>query len=168
VVPFRSQCASHHIDPDNLTRDGNKDGRAPPHFGALVLAQRGLPRRHITVMYVLWAIDSIGIIAYAFAGTVLHAMAIRLVTGGMSATAMVIWGTLMHRLVPSDLLGRVSSFDWLISISLVPLSFALTGPVASAIGDDATMLWAGQLATIVFLFVPGIRDTEGKLSRATS
>ena len=140
-------------------------------IGALVLAQRGLPRRHITVMYILWAIDSIGIIAYAFAGTVLHAMAIRLVTGGMSATAMVIWGTLMHRLVPRDLLGRVSSCDWLISISLVPLSFALTGPVASAIGDDATMLWAGLLgtvATIVFLFVPGIRDTEGMLSRATS
>jgi hypothetical protein len=43
-------------------------------------------------MYILWAIDSIGIIAYAFAGTVLHAMAIRLVTGGMSATAMVNWG----------------------------------------------------------------------------
>jgi hypothetical protein len=77
----------------------------------------------------------------------------------------------MHRLVPRDLLGRVSSVDWLISISLVPLSFALTGPVATAIGDDATMLWAGllgTLATIEFLFEPGIRDTEGKLSRATS
>jgi hypothetical protein len=43
--------------------------------------------------------------------------------------------------------------------------------VATAIGDDATMLWAGllgTLATIVFLFVPGIPDTEGKLSRTTS
>lgn len=117
-------------------------------------------------MYVLWTIESLGIAAYAFAGTVSHAMAIRLLTGGMSATALVIWGTLMHRLVPKELLGRVSSFDWLMSISLVPLSFALTGPVAAAIADEATMLWAGLLggiASISFLFLPGIRDTEGRL-----
>lgn len=137
-------------------------------IGALVLAQRGLPQRHITVMYILWAIEGIGIILYAFAGSISQAMVIRLLTGGMSATAMVIWGTLMHKLVPKELLGRVSSFDWLMSISLVPLSFALTGPVAASIGDDATMFWAGLLgtiATIAFLFVPGIRDTEGALSR---
>jgi hypothetical protein len=137
-------------------------------IGALVLAQRGLPQRHITVMYILWSIEGIGIILYAFAGSISQAMVIRLLTGGMSATAMVIWGTLMHKLVPKELLGRVSSFDWLMSISLVPLSFALTGPVAASIGDDETMFWAGLLgtiATIAFLFVPGIRDTEGALSR---
>jgi hypothetical protein len=43
----------------------------------------------------------------------------------------------------------VSSLDWLMSISLVPLSFALTGPIAQGIGDDATMLWAGLLGSAV-------------------
>jgi hypothetical protein len=78
----------------------------------------------------------------------------------------------MHRIVPKELLGRVSSLDWLMSIGLVPISFAATGPVAAAIGDDATLVWAGLLgtiATVAFLFVPGIRDAEGMLScRPTS
>ena len=38
------------------------------------------------------------------------------------------------------LLGRVSSLDWLISIGLLPLSFALTGPVAAAIGARTTLV----------------------------
>jgi hypothetical protein len=108
------------------------------------------------------------IAAYAFAGSVGNAMVISVLTGGLSATAMIIWSTLMHRIVPKELLGRVSSLDWLMSISLVPISFAVTGPAAAAIGDDATLVWAGLLgtiATIAFLFVPGIRDTEGTLSR---
>ena len=32
------------------------------------------------------------------------------------------------------MLGRVSSLDWLISIGLLPLSFALTGPVSALLG----------------------------------
>jgi DHA3 family tetracycline resistance protein-like MFS transporter len=34
----------------------------------------------------------------------------------------------------------VSSLDWLISIGLLPLSFALTGPVSGAIGAQTTLV----------------------------
>jgi len=69
----------------------------------------------------------------------------------------------MHRLVPRELLGRVSSLDWLVSVSLIPISFALTGPVAAAVGTQATLIGAGVLGvpiTIAFVFLPGMRDTE--------
>jgi hypothetical protein len=65
--------------------------------------------------------------------------------------------------VPSHLLGRVTSLDWMISISLTPISFAITGPVADAIGVRETLVAAGVLGTAVtlaFLFVPGMRDLE--------
>jgi hypothetical protein len=117
----------------------------------------------MTFMYVAWALSDFGMIIYAFAADMWHAMAIRFVTGGAATAGLIVWGTLMHRLVPTHLLGRVSSLDWLMSISLVPLSFALTGPVAEAIGDDATMVWAGLLGSAVttaFLFVPGVRATQ--------
>ena len=39
---------------------------------------------------------------------------------------------------PRHLLGRVSSLDWFISIGLLPLSFALTGPAANLFGTRAT------------------------------
>ena len=116
----------------------------------------------MTFMYVPWALSD-GMIIYAFAGELWHAMAIRFVTGGAATAGLIVWGTPMHRLMPTHLLGRVSSLDWLMSISLVPLSFALIGPIAQGIGDDATMLWAGVLGaavTTAFLFVPGVCATE--------
>jgi DHA3 family tetracycline resistance protein-like MFS transporter len=65
--------------------------------------------------------------------------------------------------VPSALLGRVSSLDWLISVGLLPLSFALTGPVSGAIGARATLVGAGVLGamvTLAALWVPGMRVLE--------
>jgi hypothetical protein len=84
---------------------------------------------------------------------------------------MIVWGTLMHRLVPAELLGRVSSLDWLISTALVPVSFILTGPISNSIGVDETLIGAGLIGsflTFVFLLIPGIRDTEkdGSLAAA--
>ena len=52
----------------------------------------------------------------------------------LETAGTIVWATAKQRHVPAALLGRVSSLDWLISIGLLPLSFALTGPVSGAIG----------------------------------
>jgi len=62
------------------------------------------------------------------------------------------------------MLGRVSSLDWLISIGLLPVSFALTGPVANALGSRGALVAAGIVGAIVTgaaYFVPRMRDIEG-------
>jgi DHA3 family tetracycline resistance protein-like MFS transporter len=69
------------------------------------------------------------------------------------------------------MLGRVSSLDWLISIGLLPLSFALTAPVAGLVGPQATLIGAaviGGAVTLGALFLPGMRDIEdaGRRGRA--
>jgi hypothetical protein len=69
----------------------------------------------------------------------------------------------VHTLVPGHLLGRVTSLDWFMSTSLVPVSFALTGPVSHALGAQTTLVAAGVSAgvvTMLFLFIPGVRATE--------
>ncbi len=60
------------------------------------------------------------------------------------------------------MLGRVSSVDWFVSIGLTPVSFALTGPIADAVGARETLAGAGFLGllTFGFLFIPGVRDPE--------
>ena len=53
--------------------------------------------------------------------------------------------------------------DWLISIGLLPLSFALTGPVSGALGARTTLIAAGLLGGVVTfaaLLLPGMRDVE--------
>ncbi|MGH3041737.1 MAG: MFS transporter [Gaiellaceae bacterium] len=132
-------------------------------LAALVLGQRGLPRRHITFMYSAWTIGSLALVGFGLAGTVWQMQAISFLEGAFFTAGMVVWGTLVQTLVPGELLGRVTSLDWFVSTSLVPVSFALTGPVSAVLGAQTTLIAAGiaaAIATIVFLFVPGVRDTE--------
>jgi DHA3 family tetracycline resistance protein-like MFS transporter len=139
---------------------------------AIVMGQRGkLPRRAITALYAAWAVGMFGTAGFGIVTGVWQAMLVALVTEAGITVLVVIWFTLVQRLVPSALLGRVVSLDWMISTAGVPLSFAITGPAASAFGADATLILAGVLGggiTLVFLFVPGARGPErdGSLTRA--
>jgi hypothetical protein len=132
-------------------------------LAAVVMSQLGLPRKHMTFMYVAWAVGCLGIAGLAFASVLWQAMASSFVQQALFASGLIVWGTLIQTLVPTRLLGRVTSLDWLVSTSLVPISFALTGPVAAAIGAEATLAGAGVIAcaaTLLCLLIPGMRDTE--------
>lgn len=134
---------------------------------AFLMGQRGLPRRCVIVMFCAWALQSGLLIGFALATGLWVFAVISLLSGGLSAVGNVVWGTLMNTLVPDALRGRVSSFDWLVSIGLIPVSFALTGPLAAALGASATLLvagGAGATAMIAFLAVPGLRDPERRLA----
>ena len=131
--------------------------------GALVLGQRGLPRRHVTVMYVSWALATASIAGYAIATHRWHLMAIAAVAGILEGTGAIVWGTLMQTRVPGHLLGRVASFDWMVSTALIPVSFALAGPLGEAFGAQAVLAGAGAAGLVFglgFLLVPGVRDPE--------
>lgn len=136
------------------------------------MGQAGLPRRHITFMYCGWAAGIGTLAVYAFATALWQAIVTEFLAWAAITAAMIVWGTLMHTLVPRQLLGRVTSVDWMVSTAFVPISFALTGPVSEAIGVRETFFWGGTLgmvATLVFLAWPGVRDTEreGLTMRAT-
>ena len=90
-------------------------------------------------------------------------MVANFIGAGAFTAGLIVWSTLMQKLVPTELLGRVSSFDWFVSVSLIPVSFAITGPIAAAIGPEATLIAAavvGVPLTLGFLFLPGMRATE--------
>jgi MFS family permease len=82
----------------------------------------------------------------------------------LETAGTIVWATAKQRHVPPALLGRVSSLDWLISIGLLPVSFALTGPVSGAVGAQAALVGAGVLGGVITaaaLLVPGMRAIEG-------
>jgi MFS family permease len=139
---------------------------------ALTFGQRGrLPRRAMTVLYLAWAVGMLMTAGFALVSEVWQAAAVAFVSESCITALIVIWYTLLQRLVPSHLLGRVSSLDWMISIAGVPLSFAVVGPAADAFGVDATLIAAGVLgfaATVTFMFLPGAREPErdGSLEHA--
>lgn len=136
------------------------------------MAQRGsLPRRPLTLMYLAWAVGMLLTAGFGLVTAVWQAMAVAFVAEGAIALLVVLWFTMLQRLVPSDLLGRVSSLDWMISIAGAPLSFLIVGPAANVFGADVVLIAAGVLgcaATLAFMFVPGARGPErdGRLQRS--
>jgi DHA3 family tetracycline resistance protein-like MFS transporter len=130
---------------------------------ALVMGQRGHPRRDVTFTYVCWTIATVAVVGYGLGRSVAQLMVACLVFNALEAAGTIVWATIKQRLVPSGLLGRVSSLDWMISIGLLPVSYALTAPVAGLVGVRATLVGAGAVGaavTLAALFVPGVRDVE--------
>ena len=107
-------------------------------FAAVVMGNRDMPRRHITFMYGVWTLSTLAVAGYGLASFPWQAMVASFVFNALEGAGTIVWATTKGRLVPERLLGRVSSFDWFISIGLVPLSFAITGPVAGCLrgADD--------------------------------
>ncbi|MGI8708275.1 MAG: MFS transporter [Actinomycetota bacterium] len=132
-------------------------------IASIAMAQRGLPRRSVTVMFMNLAAGTFVFTFFAVVHATWQAMLVSFFMTATFTVGIIVWGTLMHKLVPSDLLGRVSSLDWMVSTTLIPLSFALTGPIAHAIGEEATLAGAGVLGgglILAFLLTPGLRRIE--------
>jgi DHA3 family tetracycline resistance protein-like MFS transporter len=100
---------------------------------------------------------------YGLMSELWHALVASLFIHSLFEIGQITWVTLLQQLVPREMLGRVSSLDWMVSTGLVPVSFALTGPIADALGAEVTMVGAALLGGVLMgglLFVPGVRDPE--------
>jgi MFS family permease len=125
-----------------------------------VMAQRGMPRRNMTFIYVAWSVSTLTVAGYGLAHHAWQLMLACFAFNAFETAGLIVWLTTKQSLVPARLLGRVSSLDWLISIGLMPLSYALAGPVAGLFGVRPTLIGAGLLGasiTLAFLFLPGMR-----------
>jgi MFS family permease len=130
---------------------------------AIVIGQNGLPRRSILFMYVSWTAATFAVAGYGLVHALWGLMVASIVFNGLETAGTIAWSTAKQRHVPAALLGRVSSLDWMISIGLLPVSYALTGPVSSALGARTTLVAAGLVGgavTLAAAFVPGVRALD--------
>ncbi|MHA6785334.1 MFS transporter [Pseudonocardia saturnea] len=123
-------------------------------LGALGASAGRLPRRYLTWMLLLWGAGSAPLAVIGLTDRLWIMGVAAFVVGVTGAVAQVIWGTLLQRRVPADLLGRVSSLDFFVSLALMPVSMALAGPVGDALGLPVTFVLAGTIP--VFLAVAAI------------
>jgi MFS family permease len=130
---------------------------------AIGMGQSREPRRNVTFMYVTWTLATLAVAGYGLATAAWQLMIACLAFNAFETAGTIVWATMKQRHVPASMLGRVSSLDWLISIGLLPLSFALTAPAASAFGAQTTLVGTALLGgaiTLAALFLPGMRDLE--------
>jgi DHA3 family tetracycline resistance protein-like MFS transporter len=130
---------------------------------AFVIGSVGQPKRRVTVMYASWGLGVLLIAVYGVMTSLWQALLACLLCSGAFELGSIIWTTMLQQRVPRELLGRVSSLDWMMSTGLVPVSFALTGPVAAIIGPERTIVGASLIGAVLMcglLFYPGVRDPE--------
>jgi DHA3 family tetracycline resistance protein-like MFS transporter len=130
---------------------------------AIAMARSGLPSKRIGFIYVVWTLATLAVTGYGLANAIWQLMLASLAFNLLETAGTIVWATMKQRLVPAALLGRVSSLDWLISIGLLPVSFALTAPVSALIGVRGTLIaagLAGAAATLGGLALPGMLASD--------
>lgn len=118
-------------------------------LGALAVSSGRLPRRYLTVMMAMWGLGSIPLVVVGFTSSFTWMAVATFVVGVTDGAGMVIWGTLLQRRVPTEMLGRVSSLDFFVSLAFMPLSFAIVGPLSKVVTMQTIFLVAGIAPVIL-------------------
>lgn len=73
-------------------------------------------------------------------------------TGFGFSLLMIWWETALARHIPASALSRVSAWDWMGSLALLPLGFLVAGPLAAAFGPR-TVLGVGSVIGFLLLLI---------------
>jgi MFS family permease len=103
-------------------------------IGALIASNMKMPRRRIRVMIAYWTIASLAGLAIGFATNFWEVMIFPVVASPLLLFGNVIWESMMQSEVPRELLGRVSSVDWFMSLGLAPIGVVVAGFLATEWG----------------------------------
>ncbi len=118
-------------------------------IGALAVSSRRLPRRYLTVMMTMWSVGTVPLVLVGVTSSLPVMAASTFVIGVTDGAASVIWGTLLQRRVPTEMLGRVSGLDFFVSLALLPLSFAIAGPLSKVVSMETIFLMAGLVPVLL-------------------
>jgi MFS family permease len=132
--------------------------------GAVVIGSKRLASDSVVPAYLGWGCSALALGALAFAPNAIVAAGILAVAGFGGQIAEVIWTTLLQRVVPPRLLGRVISTDWLVSLSLQPLGVTIAAPAAAFFGVGGALIMGSLLSTTAMaggLASPAVRNIHG-------
>jgi MFS family permease len=103
------------------------------------------PMRAAMLAILLWPAVAV---LYA-AGVTLYVVTPAMLLGGAGIALFDVWWmTALAERIPPDKLSRVSSYDWMVSLALLPLGYVLAGPLAGALGAVEVLLGGSVLAAI--------------------
>ena len=132
-------------------------------LGALAVSSGRLPRRYLTVMMAMWSVGAIPLVVFGLTSSFPLMAVATFIIGVTDGAGMVIWGTLLQRRVPTEMLGRVSSLDFFVSLAFMPVSFAIVGPLSKVVSMQTIFLVAGiapVLLAAVAMWAARMRQDE--------
>ncbi len=113
-----------------------------------VVASRWRPKRPM-LAGMLAGVPWPGAIALYAAGPSLAVVYCGMAVAGVGIGMFAVWWeTALAQRIPAHLLSRVSAWDWMGSLALIPLGYLLAGPVAAEIGQVEVLVGGGLIGLV--------------------
>jgi hypothetical protein len=125
-----------------------------------VLGLRWRPRHPLRTGFFAIAAWPVLLVAFGAGGPVALVLLLAAATGMGFALFDVWWNTAMAERIPPHALSRVSSYDWMGSLVLLPVGYLVAGPVADAT-SPGLVLALGGAATAAVLAAGLVRARRG-------
>ncbi len=138
-------------------------------LGILVTSRIRMRQRRVPAAFGAWGVSAVALAAVGLAPSVAMVVLCGAVLGAGLQYGNVMWETLLQEAVPQRILGRVTSFDWFVSLALQPVSLALATPVAVTFGSPRAVTAAGLLNMVVLISGytrRGVRDARPEVEHA--
>jgi hypothetical protein len=118
-------------------------------LGIFVTSQFRSRQSRIPASFAAWTVSALALVGIGLAPSIVAVVACGTVLGAGLQYGNVMWETLLQEAVPQRILGRVTSFDWFVSLTLQPASLAVAAPLGGAVGLRNTVVAAGLMNIVV-------------------
>jgi MFS family permease len=135
--------------------------------GALI-GFRWLPRHPMRIGMLLTLPWPVSLAAFALGLPVPLVLCIFLLDGVGVALFGIWWETALAERVPPHMLSRVTAYDWMGSLALLPLGYVLAGPLGEALGATEVLIGGSLIALAALTGALLVRDVRAltRLERA--
>jgi len=117
-------------------------------FGALYAGSVKTPRRRIRVIWSVWTFGTAAALTMGFATHSWEVFIMPVVSAPTMFIGNVIWESMIQSEVPRELLGRVASIDWFVSLGVSPIGLVLAGALSSRFGVQRYFVVTGLICMI--------------------
>lgn len=126
-------------------------------LGALV-ALRWRPLRPLRAAMLMTLPFSALLLAFALGAPLALVLVLGAASGAGNTLFSVWWETALAQRIPPEALSRVSAYDWMGSLALLPVGYVLVGALAEQVGPSGVMAVGGILSALLVL--PGLLPRE--------
>ncbi|MCB5178387.1 MFS transporter [Streptomyces antimicrobicus] len=112
-----------------------------------------------------------GFAVLAVSSAVVASVAVAVAVGAVLSAATVAWAATLQSRVPGELIGRVSSVDWLVSLGVSPLALVVVPQLLAYATATTVLLTAAVVALLVSaatVLVPDVRRLAWPLTAPAS
>ena len=124
------------------------------------LALRIQPRRPLAAAFLASFLFAPAVTLLALAAPLVAIALAWTAAGAAMGFGGVLWETTLQEKIPGEARSRVSAYDWMGSLALRPLGFAVAGPIAAFAGVTVTMLMAAAAFVAVTLATVSLRTVR--------